>query len=533
MLSPLPNPSYLLPPLISFIICIGLAFFIWRTSPLRQFSIRLFIGILLSVAAWGFILFGMRTSPDAQRALLWDRGMPVATMAAFVIFYHFTRVYTYNNRAQKGILIASYVALAVIVAISPTELLIERMRVEDYGYAPVMGPATYPLIMLIPLLAVSSIQNLVKRYKISPSYDEKNRLAYLILGASLLVTGVFLDAFSNLPPVVIKTNIAFVVLCSVAILKYNLLDIRAVARRSLAYVVASSAIAIPYVGVMFYLTRTLGAATRPLWIHAIIIVLIAVLVRPLYTWSERLVNRLFYKGRYDYLKSLEVFARETQSITNLKELCSTIVKLIGGAFQISSACLLLPSENNKGLTIESCIGLSNPPSGIVLRSDSVLVKWLTHHPDILSSKEFDIRPQLQSISHTEKNKLERLGSSFYVPIKTQERQLSGLLILGQKLPQQPLSRQDKQLLGAISSQVAMAIRNAWLYEEAKRTATALHESEEKIRLIFESMAEGVTVFDLNDNIMEINKAQLRMLGYARKDNLIGQSMFNLSPERSR
>lgn len=531
MLSPFLNPSYLLPPLISFIICIGLAFLVWRSSPLKPFSTRLFIGILLSVAAWGLVIFGMRTSPDAHRALLWDRGMPVAALATFVIFYHFTRVYTYNNRAQRGTLIASYVGLALAIALSPTELLIEKMRVEDYGYAPVIGPAAYVIVMAYPILTVAAMRNLVKRYKASPSYEEKNRLVYLILGAGLLVTGVFLDTLSNLPPVVIKTNITFAVLCSIAILKYNLLDIRAVARRSLAYVVASSAIAIPYVGVMFYLTRTLGAATRPFWIHAIIIVVIAVLVRPLYTWSQQLVNRLFYKGRHDYFKSLELFSRETQSITNLKHLCSTVVKLTSGAFQTSSACLLLPSKNNKGLVIESSAGLCNPPSGIVLRNDSVFVKWLTRHPDILSAKEFDIRPQLQSISHAEKNKLEKLGASLYAPIKTQEGQLSGLLILGEKLSQQPFSRQDKRLLGAIGSQVAMAIRNAWLYEEARRTAVALRESEEKIRLVFESMAEGVTVFDISGNIVEINEAQLRMLGYAHKNKLIGQSVFNLITQK--
>ena len=434
MISPFTHPTYLLPPLVAFILSIGLALFIWRTIPRKDLSTRLFIAMLISIGAWGLVLFGMRTSPDVGRALLWDRGMAPASMAAFVFFYHFTHAYT-KSRGQRAIIIAAYVGLAITIALSPTALIIERMRVEDYGYAPVIGPAIYPVILSFPLLTAAAIRNLVRRYKATPSYEEKNRLIYLVIGAALLVTGIYLDTLSNLPPACIKTNIAFSILGTIAVLKYNLLDIRSIARRSLAYILTSSAIAIPYILIMFYLTRTIGITQSPLWIHAIIIVLISIGIRPLYSWSQQAVDRIFYRGRYDYLKALEEFAGQTQSITNLKELCDTVVKLASGAIQVSCAHLLLPSEEKWGFTIESSTYPDESNSTLILKNSSVATKWLKRHSDIVSLDKFDIHPQLQSLSSAEKKKLEDLGAHLIVPMKTGEGQLSGLLILGEKLSQ--------------------------------------------------------------------------------------------------
>ncbi len=533
MISPFTNPSYLLPPLVAFVLSVGLAVFIWRTRPKKDLSMKLFIGMLISMGVWGLVLFGMRTSPDVERALLWDRGMPAASLATFVFLYHFTHAYT-NARGQRAIIIAAYIGLVITAALSPsTSLFVEQMRVEDYGYAPVVGIGSYIVILSFLPLTAAAIRNLIKRYRASPSYEERNRLIYLVIGAVLIVTGAYLDVLTNLPPALIKTNIAFSILVTVAVVKYNLLDIRSIARKGLAYVITSSAIAAPYILVMIYLTRTIGLERSPIWLHAIMIVLISIGIRPLYAWSQQLVDRWFYRGRYDYLKALEEFVGQTQSITYLKQLCNTVVKLVSGAMQTSCAYLLLPSEEKKGLVIESATCASELKSETILKNSSASTKWLKRHSDIVSLDQFDIHPQLQSLSSAEKKKLEDMGAHLIVPIKTKEGQLSGLLILGQKLSQQPFSFEDKQLLKALSSHVAMAVSNALLYEEVKRSEEALRESEEKLRLTFDSMAEGIAVADPSANIIKVNKALLQMYGHDRKEELIGKSVFNLMPEGDR
>ncbi len=271
---------------------------------------------------------------------------------------------------------------------------------------------------------------------------------------------------------------------------------------------------------MILLNQALKTEIEPWWSHALIILLLAILLRPLYTRAQQLVDRIFYRDRYDILQALELFSREAHSVTNLGELGLKMVKLVGGALRTSNVCLLLPAESKHGWAEVSSIGLENRSSGVVLRNSSPLVKWLDIYGDILTSQKLDIVPQLQSLSLKERNELERMKAKLHVPIKTREGRLSGILVLGEKRSQQAYSWEDWQLLEAVSHQMAMAIDNARLYEETK-------ESEEKLRLMYDSMTSGIAVLDLNGYILKVNKAMLRMHHYDGEEELIGRSALEL------
>ena len=517
-MNPLSNPSYLLPPLVVLAVSLILIVVIWRGSR-WSFSSRIFCGLLLSVGLWGLLIFGMRSSPDVHSAVIWDRMVITVGYATYLLYYHFTLVYT-NTSGQRRTLLAGYLLLALSFALSPTDLLVQEMRLEHYGYAPTMGPIFAPLILTGLFLIGRGVYNLVRRFNTSNSHDERNRTLYLIIAVLISVLGALLDAFSNLPPALIWCNLVFCIICSVAILRYRLLDIRIVIRKSLLYLLISVIVAVPYVGILLLLNQILKARIEPWWAHAFIVLLLAVFLRPLYSWAQQLIDRLFYHDRYDYLRALGSFSHKAQSVTDLEELGSTMVKLISGALRTSSVCLLLPSESKHGLVVVSSTGLKNPPSGVVLRNSCSLVKWLKRHGDILSNEQLNIVPQLQSFSLKEKNNLEHMGATLYVPIVARKGQLSGVLFLGEKLTQQSYSGEDKQLLMTVSSQMAMAIDNARLYKETR-------ESEEKLRLMYDSMTEGVAVLDLHGDIVQVNRATLRMHGYDNKEELIGRSVFGL------
>ena len=69
--------------------------------------------------------------------------------------------------------------------------------------------------------------------------------------------------------------------------------------------------------------------------------------------------------------------------------------------------------------------------------------------------------------------------------------------------------------------------------EHKRMENALRDSEEKLRIMFSSMADGVVVTDLEGKITDLNEAQLRMFGYKEKKEIIGKGGFDFIVERDR
>jgi len=515
------NPSYLLPPLLGAFVVILLLVLVWQKGR-RDFSSRILCCLLLSVGLWALFVFGMRSSPDTHQAVLWARLIVPAAYAIFVFYYHFSLAYT-GTRGQRGILLVSYLFLVIAAGLISTRWLVERMVLEDYGYAPIMGTVGLPIVIGAMLLVGVGTYNLLRRYKASHSYEERNRLLYLVMASLLPLLGGVLDAFSDLPPAAIWANLIFCIICSIAILKYHLLDIRIIVRKSLVYLLVSTMVAVPYVGVLLLVTQILKARIESWWVHAFIILLLAGLLRPLYGWAQQLVDRLFYRDRYDYLKALEQFSREAQSVVNLKELSSTMTQLVSGALRATSTCLLLASESDGGLRMVHSTGLDNLPSPIALSNNSPLVKWLKAHPYILSSEELNIVPQLQSLSLREKNDLKRMEAELFSPIKTNQGQLSGILILGQKLSQQPYSNEDRQLLTAVSNQMAMALENARLYEQTRKAEEVLRESEDRFRQFFDNEPNYCYMISPDAMILNVNKAALRVLGYD-KEELVGKPL---------
>ena len=69
--------------------------------------------------------------------------------------------------------------------------------------------------------------------------------------------------------------------------------------------------------------------------------------------------------------------------------------------------------------------------------------------------------------------------------------------------------------------------------ERKRVEEALKQSEEKLRAMFRSVADGITVTDQEGHILEINESKLRLHGYTDKRELIGRSVFELLSPKER
>jgi PAS domain S-box-containing protein len=69
--------------------------------------------------------------------------------------------------------------------------------------------------------------------------------------------------------------------------------------------------------------------------------------------------------------------------------------------------------------------------------------------------------------------------------------------------------------------------------ERKLAEEALRESEEKLRGMFESIGDAVTVTDLEGNIIEMNEAAVGLWGYEKKEELIGRKGYDFVAEEHR
>ena len=458
--------NYLLPPLISSILAGILLVIVLIKGRKRAtsvtFSFAVFVTLLL-----GLFVFFMRSSPDAEHALPWDRAAVVAGTAVFLSFYYFALSLT---RAKKNrvILLTSFIALALVIALSPTSVFIQAMRVESYGYAPIVGSGVYFLVILALLLAGMTFYQLIKAYRASKEYEERNRYLFMTLAMSLPLVGLLLDAVPSIYPAGILSNIAFCLFASVAIFRYHLFDVRLVARRSLAYIITGSLVAAPYVLIILLASKAFAPNEVPIWVHAVLLLLLAFTVQPVWRRVQRLTDRLFYLKRYDYLKMLERFSRECTGIIDLDKLCEHLFSLTLPAMGATRACLMTPHSSERKFVL---VASSTPDikDDVTLDADSAVVTWLEHYQRPLRHSDLDFTSSLASVTAREKTLMAGIGADILVPLNHGDR-LNGILMLGPKASEEPYGPDDIATLMVLANHASTAIANAQLFAQSQQLA---------------------------------------------------------------
>jgi len=481
----------------------------------RSFTHRLFSLFLLGLTIWGIIIFGMRASPDIEHAYSWEKWLIPAGPFVSVLFYHFSVRYI-ATKIKDWLLPAFYLICVIFIPLATTPLVFSGMQIKPYGYAPIFGPLMFLWMLFTYLILLMALINFVRIWRTSTYAEQRNRAAYIAIGTGFALVG---GAFDVLPvlglplyPGAIIGNIAFCLLTTIAIVKHNLLDIRVVLRKGTAYVLTSAVVAVPFIVIFLLATRVFTEVDFPLWVYFVVAIALALILPQLWQWVQRWVDRWYYRDRYNYLKALETFSRQTQSLTDSAGLGSTMVNLLAKALRSSNVYLLQPLPPSSDFTTVSTNGANNTTPVIHLKNGGALVKWLERSNSMLSYKDIEIIPQLQGITSKEKQILQQFGAELISPLKAPTGQLSGILVLGKKLSEQPYNSEDKQLLYTICNQMSTNLENMRLYNESqhevkerKLAEEALQTEKNKLQSVIDAMEEGLTIRDRDYNLIYQNK----------------------------
>lgn len=514
---------HLLLPLIQSLLSAVLLVIVLRGHSQNSLH-RLFSLYLLGTGIWGAVIFAMRASPDIEHAYFWDRWIiPLAGFAS-VVLYHFAARYT-DTKIRMWFIRLLYFLCFLLIPLAGTNLVLSGMQIKPYGYAPIFGPAVIPWMLFSYAVFLMALVIFVRRYRLSPNVELRNRLTYIIVGMVFSLVGSVFDALplAGLPlyPGLILGNIAFLLLTTVAIARHNLLDIRVVFRKSTAYFFTSVVIAIPFLTIFFVSTAFLAERHFSTVAYLILIIVLAVVLPQLWRAVQQQVDRWFYRDRYDYLKALETFSQQSQSLTGLDKLGSTMINLLAGALRASSVYLLEPSSPSSDFTIVAFSARRNPACDITLRKRSLLIKWLERSQAMLFYDDIDTVPQLQAITARESEALERLGAKLIMPLKTPHGCLSGLLIFGEKLSGQHYTVEDQELIYTLSTHMAVNLENMWLYSasqheiaERKRVEEVLRESEEFSSSLLSGAPNPIFVSNPDTTIQYVNPALEKLTGFS-------------------
>ena len=189
-----------------------------------------------------------------------------------------------------------------------------------------------------------------------------------------------------------------------------------------------------------------------------------------------------HSQRREYRKMLKRFSEDIQSITDLDYLASRSTELFTLGLESSSTCLLVPSRSSDDFVVLSAAGLI-PSSQYILKSDSLILRWLKQNDGFLPRGDMDIIPQLQALSAKEKAEITQMGGELFIPLKN-NGSLSGVIVLGSKRSGWPYWRSDYRLLSSVCPRVAVSLANAYLYQE-------IQQKQEQLTIVTE-LSKAIT-----------------------------------------
>lgn len=478
---------YELLPLLSFIFNIFLLSLVLRSN-WKDLRNRVFALLLFTMALWGLTIFGVRTSPHpngAELAMIWEKTAIVMVLGVSVLFYHFSLLYS-RSKAPKALLPAFYLMWVLFAGLSIGGQVISQIEEVTLfggyvGWAARFTKAGILYLVLGYVPATLGMYNLVLNYRETRSPEEKNRILYIVVGAGLSLVGATSDfLFANgilFYPFGIMANLYFVALTAVAMLKYQLLELRVVLRSGLTYTLLGIFIVGVYglVFVLFNFTfRSQSESARLISVISAAAV-VAIALQPVLNQLQQWADRWFFRERYDHLQALEQFSQDTKDITDLKSISDSLTSLVSRAMLANSSSLLLPAPNSPDFYVASTNELIDAGE-LTIREDSPILNWLRDNDGILTRQDLEVVVKFRALTLAEQQAVELLDTELLIPLKSKGI-LTGVLVVGPKLSEENYSVSDISLLSAVVNQTATAIENARLYGQESERLIQLEEME--------------------------------------------------------
>jgi PAS domain S-box-containing protein len=250
-----------------------------------------------------------------------------------------------------------------------------------------------------------------------------------------------------------------------------------------------------------------------------------------------LENARLYQGAERQLARLSVLAdvsRAVSSALDLQEVMKRAVERTGQSMAARIATIRLIEGDH--LNVGAAVGYRDPAAREhPIRIDQRLAQIIEGcQPLVLPDLEAD--PDLP-LARRERMQREGVRAYLGVPMIAKDRTI-GILSIYREEPHQ-WTPGEVELASTIANQVAIAVENARLYQEAqrelaerKRVEEALRESEARYRSLFERVPMGLYRTTPVGQILDANLALMEMLGYPDRESLLAINTANwyVNPE---
>ncbi len=368
------------------------------------------------------------------------------------------------------------------------------------------GAIAFSAILLVTTLAMRMI------YSNSTIVRQQSRI--IVFGATLaffpaLILYILPIVFGNTipefrPSLYFAPMVLLPISVTYAIIRYRLLDVDQILSRALTYLLTTATAFGIFYGLIALISTIIQKATKPNdpLVIATYLLLLMLGLNPLRRFIHRAIDRLFYRSPADYRRVLTRLSNQLAITPNLSHTLKILEKELNTALSPERFVIYLYNDEQKEYLPHASQEDSAPPYAaenplIGLIQDASAPIWLP------PSGVFPAA--ISDISYA------YLAGFTFVPLRY-ENKLIGFFLLGRKRSGDLYSSDDLDFLGAVAAQSTLALENARLFTNLKRTFDQTMEMKNLMDDIFSSVSTGVITTNIEEKITLFNQAAENILG---------------------
>jgi two-component system, NtrC family, sensor kinase len=324
-----------------------------------------------------------------------------------------------------------------------------------------------------------------------------------------------------------ESSILFLALIPLAIgyalVRYRLMDVDAIARRSAAYFIASSLLLAAYLLFVMVFGKALQwiAPKADFLAVCLVVLVIAILFAPLRNAIQVRLDRLFYRDQFEDRSTLLDFARMLSSEISLEPLSNSILDRISKTFPMEGIALFISDPLHPGFLRPVTALHRELPLARLYR-----VEELTEGAN--SNGFIGVKAESGAL-YCAGASFVKEGFQYLQDLRIREKRI-GVLALGALPKGSCFTTEDISMLSALAGYAAIALENAALYHSVEAKAKELELLKTYTENIIESIDIAVLALESTGRIRSCNHA-FEMLFNIPRSQIVGTSIEKLlSPD---
>ena len=441
------------------------------------------------------------------------------------LLYLFIKNFNYNKKVHwlHYVFVGAYVTTFAIISFA-TNLVITEISFYDDIIHFKDGPLWIFYGGFIFFCLFASLFILIRRYRRSFGLA-KEQLKFVLFGFGIsftvvVVVNVVLQTLNlvtlTLSRFALYSFLFLIGSSAYAIIKYRMMDIRLVIKRSTVFAFLVAIIAATYSLVVILSTNYLN---RVIFVNPVLFtgvmsgVLIALAFDPLKRFLQTSTDRIFFKGDYDPQRYVNYIGNILSHSLDLHKIVITLVDSFKRTFKAAKVALMLVDTRSGFFKVEANTGFRQFTS-ITFHDNHPLVKYFKTNEDLVIVSELQRYVEdgrggkpMEVLYESIKN----LGVALFLPLIHRTR-IIGIVAFSEKKSGDIFSQKDIQTLKILSNQAAITFVNAKLYQETKQFNVILRQEVE--RAVADLKIANEQLSTVNIKLQDLDKQKSEFISIA-------------------